>query len=287
MSNKIIIEKKESKDYSLGYFTVLIMWIIIIPALSIFSFWAWNHTLPYYNTSERYRYPVLIMEILFKLSPWMIYFLVILNIFFFLLFFRRKKAWSFIAASIIFAFLFIYLGVQLYVAHIPFYKFLYFPRHGGWIDPRIIGTDNTPIADKNIVLLKQGNAYGALIFNNQAGYNPVNGENFDCTFYYRDDGQGTFNNKDINVHCKEFHFSKDHKYDTLTFGPFNVRYYTHFCGIGVIIYEYGSRVPISEIKPDALRICITDERDISKIDATDTKWIYKASPVDWEGVRAK
>ncbi len=271
---------KLSRDHSFNYIIILIIWLIVIPLLSIYSFMTWNYTLPYYD--GLFHKPEQIQRIALILYPWLTLFFIVSNVAFLLLFFYRKKAWGFITASFIFIFSFIFLISLLYVAHLPFYKLLYFPRHGGWIDPKIIGTE-VPIVDKNIVLLKKGKAYGALIFNNQNSDN--NGSLYDCTFYYREDGQGTFSKKDVNTHWKEFKLPLEYKNNLLSFGPFNIRYYPSIRGTGAIIYNYHSRVPIKEIKPDALRICITEERDISKIDATNKKWNYLASPVDWNGGR--
>jgi hypothetical protein len=65
------------------------------------------------------------------------------------------------------------------------------------------------------------------------------------------------------------------------FGPFSIGWSGHTDGEGYIYYEHFAG---EKIEPDCVRVCVTGERDITKIDAADPKWLYKGSPSD-SGVR--
>lgn len=129
-----------------------------------------------------------------------------------------------------------------------------------------------PIADGSIVLVKRGRALGALILKNQK----LTPAHTDFVWCYRADGKGTFRKRDIGLFRtgSGSSSSKARLMERLKFGPFSVVWYSSEDGKGVVSYaEYPGGAMTNR---DTL-ICPTNETDIKKIDATDPKWLYKAS----------
>ncbi len=121
------------------------------------------------------------------------------------------------------------------------------------------------VRDGDIVLLKQGEVYGAFILHDQQ---PTSTQ-IEYDWYYRTDGNGTFGSED-----SDFFYAGKGVPDRIRFGPFVIGYSQASAGKGFIYY---SRFPGGRVRPDDLHICVTEERDIEQIDATDSRWLYKGS----------
>jgi len=93
-------------------------------------------------------------------------------------------------------------------------------------------------------------------------------DRLDYEWFYRTDGKGTFGKKEPN----SFQAGKSSG-DAIEFGPFRVSWSCK----GFLYY---SRFPGAKVQPGDLKICVTNETDIEKIDAADKKWKYKGSPID-------
>ena len=143
-------------------------------------------------------------------------------------------------------------------------------------------TIEKPICNRQIVLMRKGsNCYGAFIPTNQT-LNPIGVK---YTWYYRKDGKGTFKQSDkthYKTGVKSLSSDKLVPFFYTSFGPFGFRWSGNEEGKGWIWYSHTEGEPVS---PDNVMICITNETNIEKINATDPKWIYKGSPSD-PGIRA-
>ena len=126
------------------------------------------------------------------------------------------------------------------------------------------------VSDGSIVLVKKGRAYGAFILHKQE----VTSTQIEYDWYYRTDGNGTFRSEDSDSLHAGTAVS-----DRIRFGPFVIGSSQASAGKGYIYYE---RFLGCKVGPDDMRICVTREGDIQGIDATDSRWLYKASPTDQE-----
>ncbi|MHB1001572.1 MAG: hypothetical protein ACYC27_20215 [Armatimonadota bacterium] len=126
----------------------------------------------------------------------------------------------------------------------------------------------SPVNNGDIVLVKKGNIYGAFIPGNQE----MEPETLDYDWYYRTDGKGTFRSSESS----EFKHGNG-KGAPIKFGAFTIGWSGNMKGKGFIYYKHenGGRV-----SPDDIRICVTGETDIEKIDAADGRWLYRASTTD-------
>lgn len=126
----------------------------------------------------------------------------------------------------------------------------------------------TPIPDGLVVLVRSGSSYGAFILKDQK----LEPETMTYTWYYRSDGQGKLDPNDPAVETGTGRGSP------ITFGPFRVHWSTHGEGSGWIYYP---NFPGGTIQAGDTHICVTEWRSLENIeDASDPKWVYKASLVD-------
>jgi hypothetical protein len=123
-----------------------------------------------------------------------------------------------------------------------------------------------PVSDGEIILVKQGAAYGAIILRNQRA-DPK--ETVEYDWHYRTDGKGTFRSAESGTLQ-----SGKGEGSPVEFGPFSLRWSGYGPGKGFIYYS----LPSGPSGPDDLRICVTAETDIEAIDASDVRWVYTASP---------
>lgn len=127
-----------------------------------------------------------------------------------------------------------------------------------------------PIPDGHIVLVKEGKTYGAFILNNQQ----MDPETTDFTWYLRSDGKGTFYTDDEAVSRGSASNAKN----TINFETFQVEWSVRTNGSGYIYYPNSSGgIGASGPNSRPLLLCVTSETDITKIDATDPKWVFKGS----------
>jgi len=127
-----------------------------------------------------------------------------------------------------------------------------------------------PVSDGTIILLKKGATFGACIIENQS----MRPERVQYRWYFRSDGKGTFRNADAAA----FHTGEGEA-ERITFGPFDLGWSGHAPGSGYVYYSF---FPGKHVEPSDQKMCITDVTDIEDIDATDSKWVYRASPSDPE-----
>jgi hypothetical protein len=149
-----------------------------------------------------------------------------------------------------------------------------------WIGRRDYGA-NFPVPNNRIVLVKQGRNYGALVLTDQS-LNPVSVK---YEWFYRDDGKGVFAGRNQSpVRHGVGNGISSHSFPGLVieFGPCRVNWSAKDSGWGWIYYSRYAGEPIGS---GDIRICVTGETDIGKINAADPKWLYKASPTD-KGIRS-
>jgi len=151
----------------------------------------------------------------------------------------------------------------------------------GCTGPRQIAVE-TPIRSGQIVLLRKGaKNYGAFIPTSQS----MVPEQLRFTWYYRTDGNGTFKpTETARYRSGSGPVGQDRSvpYNVAQFGPFSLGWSGHDDRQGYIYYRHFEGDVVS---PDDDLICVTEETDITRIDATDPKWVYKGSPTD-PGIRA-
>jgi hypothetical protein len=94
-------------------------------------------------------------------------------------------------------------------------------------------------------------------------------------WYYRTDGSGIFTVGDAAVQHGEGEFARGTvpPVAKIGFGPFKFGWSEGDLGTGWLYYN---TTALSPLPPDGARLCLTTETDITKIDATDRKWTYKA-----------
>lgn len=138
-----------------------------------------------------------------------------------------------------------------------------------------------PVPDGKIILLKKGKMLGALVLKNQTVFA---GTHFRYSYYYRSDGRGTFTQHEPSKCANGVGTvevpkgsGKEVPRVPIKFGVFAVGWGPSEEGYGWLLYDHFDREAIGT---DDLRICVTSETDISKIVATNQKWIYKGSPSD-------
>jgi len=145
---------------------------------------------------------------------------------------------------------------------------------------RFGGRDNavsTMVDDGQIVLVRQGaNTYGAMV----AAKQRMSPDRLEFKWYYRTDGKGTFKRSEAGVYGSGTGTGVPESsvpYLMARFGPFSAGWSGHTDGQG---YLYYTRFEGEAVSSSDTRICVTNETDIEKIDATDHRWIYRGSPTD-------
>lgn len=127
-----------------------------------------------------------------------------------------------------------------------------------------------PIPDGNIILVKDGNTYGAFILKNQR----MDPETTDFTWYLRSDGKGSLDPADKAVSSGSVSKTKQ----LIEFGSFQVEWSVSTNGSGYIYYpNVSGGIGVSGLRNRPWLLCVTPETDITKIDATDPKWVFKGS----------
>jgi hypothetical protein len=135
---------------------------------------------------------------------------------------------------------------------------------------------------KQIVLLRKGpKCYGAFI----AGDQISDPDNIEFKWYFRTDGKGSFKRSEMAKYKSGtgvLEGDDDVPWGVAHFGPFKMGWSGCQNGSGWIYYP---KFPEETVLPNDVRICLTKERDLGKINATDLKWVYKAYSDD-PGIRA-
>jgi hypothetical protein len=124
-----------------------------------------------------------------------------------------------------------------------------------------------PIADGYVVLVRKNGKYGAFILHNQS----INPEKANYEWWYQSDGSAELDKslKTITTGVG----TTPH----IRFMDFNISWSGNSEGKGWIYYE---NFPGNKVAVDELHMCITDLKSVTKINAADPKWHYKATPVD-------
>jgi len=127
-----------------------------------------------------------------------------------------------------------------------------------------------PLADGTIVLVKQGNGYGAFkLYNQQAKPDAAL-----FKWWWRNDGKGTFSAKDVR-HGDGVAEQKEEKGSFyIKFGRVRIEWSCAENGKGYIYYQY---YPWEKIPADGLKICIIKATGIDQIDAASPKWQYRTT----------
>ncbi|MCP5537211.1 MAG: hypothetical protein H7A51_13405 [Akkermansiaceae bacterium] len=125
----------------------------------------------------------------------------------------------------------------------------------------------TPIADGQVVLVRQGLYRGAFILTNQT----TTPETTDYKWFSRSDGAGTFN---ITEPAVTSSIVKDAS--KVEFSVYSIEWSANNPGVGWIYY---SLFPADKKLKPAYEICVTDETNIAGIDANDPKWVFRGRPL--------
>jgi hypothetical protein len=132
------------------------------------------------------------------------------------------------------------------------------------------------VRDGAVVLVKKGNCYGAFIPRGQH----VRPEGLAFGWYYRTDGKGVFTamaSTAVRSGRGSGIVVKGEVGQFIRFGPFSVPWSAHGDGEGYLYYQHYEG---EKVAPGDQMLCVTNETDIAKIDATDPKWVYKGAPTD-------
>lgn len=135
------------------------------------------------------------------------------------------------------------------------------------------------VPDGTVVLVKKGKALGAFILRNQRtdGRGPLIYD-----YCYRTDGRGEFNRCSLQgCVCGSKRIPAQYNagpdFQVVVFGPFRIPWSANDNGKGWLYYPRRSG---EKVAPGDLQICVTSESDMKRINATDSKWIYRGSPSD-------
>lgn len=126
-----------------------------------------------------------------------------------------------------------------------------------------------PVADGEIVLVRQGNLFGAFIPIEQNGRHRGT---VTYRWYYRTDGLGVFDESDERVVTGSGTLSGH--FPTIEFGPFSIQWSHSTTGWGWVSSGH------SDVAPDDVRFCLTRLRSIEGIDARDERYLYRLSDDD-------
>lgn len=148
---------------------------------------------------------------------------------------------------------------------------------------RKISVAADPAGLKSVILLRKGSRnYGVLI---PLAFQGDDFETISYRWYYRTDGKGTFKRSDAARYKSGtgvVKYEGEFPWYTGRFGPFELGWSGRGNKSGWIYYP---RLDERKASSDKVRICITEEKNLEKINATDRKWVYKGS-VDDLGIRA-
>jgi len=128
------------------------------------------------------------------------------------------------------------------------------------------------ISDGTIILVQKNGIYGAFKLYNQK----LTPESADFKWWYRTDGKGRFDDSSEVKKGDGATQLKSQYANFIRFGPFEIMWSGNTTGKGYVYYSY---YQWEKIPADALKICVTSEKEINTIDATDKKWIYKSHVV--------
>jgi hypothetical protein len=129
-----------------------------------------------------------------------------------------------------------------------------------------------PISDGTVVLLRQGNTYGAFILTAQSSSPEVT----DYSWYLRSDGKSTFDPKDPAVSSGKVRGARD-----IRFGPFVTEWSTAGPSNGYVYYPERRTFLLGRYvirTPGSYSMAVTDQHSIEGLDASDKKWVFRKLP---------
>ncbi len=134
-------------------------------------------------------------------------------------------------------------------------------------EPGISRTPPDPVPDGIVVLVRKSGKYGAFVLRNQTG----DPEGAEYDWWYQSDGSGSFDSNSVGVSSGKGTTPK------IRFGAFDISWSGNSEGSGWLYYEHKAG---DLVAPDDLYFCITKLGSVDGINATDPKWVYKATPID-------
>jgi hypothetical protein len=126
--------------------------------------------------------------------------------------------------------------------------------------------NETPVADGQVVLVKNGKEVGAFILRNQQ-FNP---EVTDYQWYLRNDGKGTFHEDDAAVTNGVVTSATK-----ISFGTFAIEWSGHSNRSG---WVYFSKPPGDFKTAAKFEMCVTTETNVTAVNAHDSRWRYREKP---------
>ncbi len=126
--------------------------------------------------------------------------------------------------------------------------------------------NESPVPDGRIVLVRHGAQRAAFILTNQR----TTPEATDLQWFLRTDGGGSLVPTDPSVAT-----GKAVGVTKVDFRGFAIKWSIAEDGEG---WVYFSVLPTDTTSPPRYEMCVTDETDITRIDANDLKWIYRERP---------
>jgi hypothetical protein len=126
--------------------------------------------------------------------------------------------------------------------------------------------NESPVPDGCIVLVREGSHRGAFILSNQR----TTPETTDVQWFARSDAGGKLVPTDPSVATGKANGVKE-----VSFPCFAIDWSINTNGKGWVYFSVLS----TDIKsPPKYEMCVTDETDITRVDANDQKWIYRERP---------
>jgi hypothetical protein len=121
---------------------------------------------------------------------------------------------------------------------------------------------------KRVPLGSEQVTYGAFILTAQT----TNPERVSYRWFLRSDGSGVLDPRDRQVQSGDERNARD-----VTFGPFKIAWSGAAGNVGYLYYDNFAHMPPNR---HTTYLCVTTEKDVSRIDAADPKWLYKFSPAE-------
>ena len=124
-----------------------------------------------------------------------------------------------------------------------------------------------PVPDGNVVLVRKGGKYGAFVLYKQK----TEPERAEYEWWYQSDGSGNLDKSLRTVSTGRGETPK------IKFFDFEISWSANTDGKGWIYYKH---FPGDEARKDDLHFCVTNLKSVEGINASDSIWKYKATPVD-------
>lgn len=266
--NECRLGAKRSREFPV----LLAAWSLQLPALLWIALSMWDRVLPYYTTVPPRPSAITLFYLQSPASspvPYLVGWTVLLA-----LLLAKQRPWSLVLSATIIVLSFTGLCGLILAAEAPLRDdFVVSPGafvHGGR------RAASPPVVDGNVLLLRKGQVFGALV---------IHGQESDGSFRYQwflttkgEGGTGlTFAGASTGSGARDV---SDSPLTEIVFGPFRLDYEPFWRGLGRAYYSCPPGVSARTDTGDMQRLCVTEETDASQIDPRAPVWRYRLSVLD-------